>query len=111
MKLLLTGATGFVGKQIYQRLALQGHELIILARNAVTAKRQVASPHQSIEWSIEKQEIGSENLRLLRNVDAVISLAGEPIAAHRWNSSVKKKIYDSRVRGTQALIELLKRSG
>src|SRR5262249_4500210 len=57
-----------------------------------------------IGWNLEAKYIDAAGLE---NLDAVVHLAGEPIASGRWTTSKKARIRDSRVRGTHLLSEAL----
>ena len=105
MNILLTGATGFIGKSLCLTLAEEGHHLTVLTRDPKSAQYTIPAPHQSVVWPTD-QALSENDLKLLRQTDAVIYLAGESIAGSRWNKAVKKRIYDSRVKGTQDLIQL-----
>jgi uncharacterized protein (TIGR01777 family) len=108
MKVLLTGATGFVGKQLCKALALQGHELVVLTRSAA-AKSSIPAPHTAIECADISDLSNVHDTSFLEGLDAVIHLAGESIVGKRWSATFKEKIHKSRVQGTQSLIELLGR--
>ena len=80
MKILITGATGFVGKQLVKSLA--AHQLIILTRNVNDAKNILSSHHEYWQTLADKTH--------LNGIDAVINLAGEPIVNKRWTNKQKK---------------------
>ncbi|MEO5970207.1 MAG: TIGR01777 family oxidoreductase, partial [Bdellovibrionia bacterium] len=111
MKVLLTGATGFVGKQLGKTLALEGHELIVVTRNKAEAKYSIPAPHIAIEWKDVRDPARMLDKSLLKNLDAVIHLAGESIVSKRWTPAFKKKIRDSRIEGTKSLITFLENLG
>ena len=69
MKILITGATGFVGRRLVK--SLSEHQLIILTRNINNAKNNLGSHHQYWQTLTDKSD--------LNDIDAVINLAGEPI--------------------------------
>ena len=103
MKIAIAGATGFVGSRLVERLQTQGHEILILTRNPQQAssrfpQAQVVgyNPIASGEWQ-----------QSISGCDAVINLAGEPIAEKRWTSAQKQTILDSRQIGTQKIVEAI----
>lgn len=100
MKILITGATGLVGKKLGLELTRLGHEIIIVSRDANKAKAICPFPCSIIEGDLVQSTIHSE---LLNSVDAVINLMGEPIARGRWTSEKKQKLYESRVTATRNL--------
>jgi len=94
MNILVTGASGLVGRAASVALAAGGHRVIPLRRGAGGA---------GPTWQPEKCEI---NLAPAGPIDAVLHLAGEGIA-QRWTAAVKRRIRDSRVQGTRLLCEAL----
>lgn len=95
MRALVTGATGFVGGRLLQRLESPA----ILTRDP--ARALIQTPHaRPFHWDARS----APPVEAFENVDVVIHLAGEPVAAGRWNSAKKQRIRDSRVLGTQAIV-------
>ena len=107
MKILITGATGFVGKAVCEALGKEGHELVAVTRDPIRARSLIPAPHQAIQWDFSDAKTPSD-LSALQNIDAVIHLAGESILGQRWTSKFKKQLYESRVNPTRNLISLLK---
>lgn len=105
MKVLVTGATGLIGKTLCRLLVREGHELVVLSRQP--AKAQVAPNVRAWRWQAETEAPPDE---VWAGVDAVIHLAGEPVAGSRWTEAQKRRIRDSRVLGTRNLIEGMKRA-
>lgn len=98
MKILISGSTGLIGKHLRRSLESLGHSVHALVRDK---KKQGES---DVFWDplhglIDKQA--------LEGFDAVINLAGENIVSGRWNEAKKKKILESRVKGTKLLSETL----
>ncbi|QQR80723.1 MAG: TIGR01777 family protein [Deltaproteobacteria bacterium] len=104
MKILLTGATGFVGKELGKALALRGHSLNVITRDVQKAKSLLPFPAEYFECDLNKDDLPQESLQ---GVEAVIHLAGEPIAAKRWSSSQKKKILESRIFSTKKIAQVI----
>lgn len=92
MRILITGATGLIGQALLQRWQTQ-HQLLAVSRRP----QQAASRHPGVSWFASLDEIDFNQL------DAVVNLAGEPIAAGRWSDSRKKRICDSRWQLTEQL--------
>lgn len=94
MRILLSGATGLIGGALRPFLTCAGHTVVALTR----------SPKQAGEIGWEPAT-GKLDATALEGFDAVIHLAGESIAAGRWNPARKARIVSSRVDGTRLLAE------
>jgi uncharacterized protein (TIGR01777 family) len=103
MKVAITGATGFVGRRLVERLQEQGHQPLILTRNPAAAQR--AFPTLEI-IAYTPTESGSWQ-QAIAGCDAVVNLAGEPIAESRWTPKQKQEILNSRQLGTQKIVEAI----
>lgn len=106
MKIALTGATGFVGSRLVQQLTLQGHQTVIFTRDAVKTRQvfpEIDYPNLQI-IPYDSTRSGSWQ-NALSGCDAVINLAGTPLAEKRWTPSRKKEILESRELTTQKLVE------
>jgi uncharacterized protein (TIGR01777 family) len=99
MRVTMTGATGLVGKRLTQALTDRGDEVTVLSRNAEKAKAALGV--EAVAW--EDPESEPAPAAALAGRDAVIHLAGEPVA-QRWSKDVKERIRSSRVEGTRNLI-------
>ena len=105
MRILITGATGLISKKLMIDLLKKGHTVIGVGRDK--SKIIELPSKQTYSWdALKDQEFPQA---ALKNCDAVIHLAGEPIAAQRWNDQVKKSILDSRVIGTKQIVSALKK--
>lgn len=98
MKIALTGATGFVGTRLVARLLAAGHQLHALGRSRPSDTRV-----SHFWWDAMKEEPLDASLE---GMDAVINLAGEPVA-QRWNSDIKRRIRESRALGTRNLVSAI----
>lgn len=101
MHILLTGATGLIGSELFKRLTSLGHELFVLTRDPASAQRKLGERATFIQWK-------SDEVPKLPAVQAAIHLAGEPIVGKRWTAKQVQKIRDSRVLGTKNLVEAFK---
>lgn len=101
MKILITGATGFIGGYLAKAFVVSRDEVFIVTRNLRLAGRV---------FPFVKNFIGWDNLDYLKNIkiDAVINLAGMNLDEKRWNDDVKKQLYNSRINSTRKLAELMK---
>src|SRR6266404_3311061 len=93
MKVVVTGATGLVGKALLQRLQKEGHETVALSRPAWDGEKDVAPASA------------------LRGCAAVIHLAGENVATKRWTVDRKKHLIGSRVKSALSLKVGLEQAG
>lgn len=98
MKVAISGATGLLGTALRSSLTGDGHEVIALSRRASLP------PLETITWDVVN---GRFDASALEGVDAVVHLAGEPVA-QRWNEARKKAIRQSRIGSTRLLIEGLR---
>ena len=94
-RVLITGATGMIGKKLVPALIEKGYEVSMLSRNA----RPLPNTRVFL-WNVENQTIDSG---CFDGVSAIIHLAGENIASKRWTAKRKQQILDSRVNSTQLL--------
>jgi uncharacterized protein len=103
MKIAIAGATGFVGSRLVEQLQAQGDLVVILTRNPQQASKRFPqaeivgyNPLKSGEWQDS-----------ISGCDAVINLAGEPIAEKRWTPPQKRIMMESRQVGTQKIVEAI----
>jgi hypothetical protein len=93
MKVVVTGASGFIGAPLVEHLRARGDEVVTLSRGG-GADVELQGP-----WMDQ-----------LDGADGVIHLAGEPLGAHRWDARVKQLIRDSRVEGTRNVVLAIERA-
>lgn len=103
MKITVTGATGFIGRALVERLIAAKHQVTSLAR-----RPSVAAPTGLRVEHFDAHEPAREGL--LRGAEVVIHLAGAPIA-ERWTDAHKAAILSSRVEGTRAIAKAAAESG
>src|SRR6266550_1994303 len=97
MKILISGSHGLVGTALIKSLEPECHEIFRLVRRAPESRSE-------IEWSPDRYSIA---LARIEGFDAVVHLAGESIAEGRWSDEKKKRIRESRVKGTKLLGDAL----
>jgi uncharacterized protein (TIGR01777 family) len=97
----VTGATGLIGTALVERLRSSGH----------TVRRLLHSPRDAgpgdVVWDPAR---GALAPHALEGADAIVHLAGEPIA-HRWTEARRRAIRESRVRGTEQLVQAVRALG
>jgi len=101
MHVLVTGGTGFIGKALCAELHRRGHEISVLVRN----------PVQATVWLPPGTRVITELSALREEVpDAIINLAGENLAARRWDAARKRALIDSRTDVTRSLVDYMRDS-
>jgi uncharacterized protein (TIGR01777 family) len=104
MKILITGASGLVGKALGQELKRAGHTVCRLVRPG-TVDTGTDSGGFDVKWDPATRELGGAAV----GADAVVNLAGAPVADKRWSDDRKKLLRSSRVDSTRALVGSLER--
>jgi hypothetical protein len=97
---LITGATGFIGAQLTKALVQAGHEVTVLARDVRRASA-LAAP---ITIVTDLAKLSSST-----KFDAIVNLAGEPIANGLWTRRKRYRIAASRLRTTRQVVDLIAR--
>ena len=107
MRILLIGATGFIGRHLFDKLLERGHQLYVFTRNEKRARSILHGDAQFVQWKSNEHIVMQE---YAHKVDAVVNLGGENLAARRWNADQKRKILSSRVSIGKAISFALNRS-
>jgi len=94
MRVLVSGATGFLGSQLVPGLRARGHEVHSVGRHGADHDWSLASLERGVAWC-----------------EGIVSLAGEPILGRRWNPAVKQQLWSSRFETTRALAQSAARHG
>jgi len=98
MNILVTGSTGMIGSALIEDLKSNGHRITRLVRSPLP------SNEPAVQWN---PDTGSLNASEIEGCEAAVHLAGESIAGGRWTAEKKKRIRDSRIKGTRLLSETL----
>jgi uncharacterized protein len=104
MNIVVAGGTGFIGGTLCRSLVGEGHRVSILTRRPGQVSRQTDVRLNSMSWNA--QDTGPWE-QVLEGADAVINLAGAPIADARWTDARKQLITDSRVLTTRLLVRAM----
>ena len=102
-RVTITGATGLIGPQLVSALREDGWQVTVLSRYPQRAREKLGDV-EAFAWDLISEPAPAE---ALSGRDAVVHLAGEPVA-QRWSAETKKAIRESRVLGTSNLIEGLR---
>ena len=104
MRILVTGATGFIGKRLCEVLHRRGHSVVALVRNPEKAHSALYGRARVVGWNPrDPKGMWAEEVA---QVDGIVNLAGEPVMG-RWTEAHKKEIYDSRILATRALVDAI----
>ena len=101
MNIVVTGGTGFIGRALVEELARAGHDIVVLSRRPHSA----AQPQvRYVEW--DARSVGPWQ-QAVAAADAVVNLAGEPIAEGRWTTARKRILVESRILATRLLVDAI----
>lgn len=100
MRIVISGALGFIGRALVKAVEDQGHDVVRLVRRAPERPNEVA-------WNPDRGEIDA---RGLADSHAIVHLAGENIAG-RWTRAKMDRIRESRAKGTRLLSQSMGRVG
>lgn len=101
MNIVVTGGTGFIGHALVEELARAGHDVVVLSRRPHSAAQ---SQVRYVEW--DARSVGSWQ-EAVAEADAVVNLAGEPIAEGRWTTARKRMLVESRILATRLLVDAI----
>lgn len=99
MNITITGGTGFIGRRLVARLLAEGHSVHLLGRSA---------PPGGVRFTAWDPEAGEPPQESLAGADALVYLAGAPVA-QRWTREARRKIRASRIEGTRLLMAAVSR--
>lgn len=100
MRILVSGASGMVGRELIVALTYDGHQVVQLVRRPANPEARTSE----FSWDPEH---GAFDSRMLGHIDAAVHLGGVPIAGGRWSAERKLLIRESRVRSTRLLSQAL----
>jgi uncharacterized protein (TIGR01777 family) len=103
-KIIITGATGSIGRKLVKELTARGDEVIVFTRNPDKAKDNLPGAYKYVKWDYNKPEEWEKHLS---GKDTVVHLAGANLGAKRWSKDYKKLVYESRILSTRKLVEAI----
>jgi uncharacterized protein (TIGR01777 family) len=105
MRVILTGATGLIGRKLFAALRERGYEVVVFSRSPERARAALPAAAAYVAWSPAE---GGPWAAAVDGARAIIPLAGAPLAegllGQRWTPEVKAAIRDSRVVGTRGIV-------
>ncbi|MCH8039967.1 MAG: TIGR01777 family protein [Nitrospinae bacterium] len=104
MNITVIGGSGFIGRSLCQFLVQEGHQVTVLSRNPEKARTRLGASIPVIKWN--PLPLGTLE-KVFADTDAIINLAGEPIADARWTKNRKGVLHDSRVGTTRLVVNAL----
>jgi len=99
-RILITGATGFIGRRLTEALASAGHDVTVLTRDPMRAAT-LRAPFRLVT--------GLDQIASDAAIDAIVNLAGEPAADWWWTRAKRRRILGSRLRMTRHVVRLIAR--
>ncbi|HEY6367573.1 MAG TPA: TIGR01777 family oxidoreductase [Candidatus Binatia bacterium] len=102
MKLVIAGASGFIGSALVQRLSQRSDSLKLLSRKPRSPARA-----GNAEWLVWEPGVPGGWEESIDGADGVVNLAGEGIAEKRWTEWQKELIRSSRIDSTRALVQAI----
>lgn len=100
MRVLVSGATGFLGRHLIQELLSDGYRISVVTRNPGNAAKTLPGSIELIHWD-------QLTFQKFQQIDAIVNLAGESIGNRRWTASVKQEIMNSRINATRLLVKAI----
>lgn len=99
---MISGGTGFIGRQLVELLLAKGHYVGVYSRNPGKATRNAVATYL---WDPLGPAPSDDSIN---GMDAVLHLAGETVA-QRWDAASKERIRASRVEGTRRIVDVISR--
>ncbi len=106
-RVVITGATGLIGRRIVQILEEKGVQVAVLVRDVKKAAAMLGDTVTPVYWDFDRPEAG-EWRAALQGAQGVIHLAGTPLFDRRWTASFKRQMEQSRVQSTRQLVEAIR---
>ncbi|HWQ13338.1 MAG TPA: TIGR01777 family oxidoreductase [Roseiflexaceae bacterium] len=103
-RVVVTGATGHIGRPLCRRLRERGYSVVVFSRNPAAARRSVPGAAEYVAWRPEEQGAWAA---AVDGAHAVIHLAAASLFERRWSAAYKREIVESRRLGTRGLVRAM----
>ena len=103
MRVLVTGGTGFIGRALIAALRRRGDAVAVLVRSADQARGRLGADYQLIATSVSDDVLRDA----VSHADAIVNLSGAPVLPHRWSTSRKAVLVNSRIGLTTRLVSAI----
>jgi uncharacterized protein (TIGR01777 family) len=107
MRIIITGGSGLIGRELTATLSYAEHEVIVLSRNP-DGVQDLPLKAKAVQWDGRTPDGCGP---LVDGADAIVNLAGANIAGARWTPERKKRLRDSRLEAGQAVVEAVRAAG
>lgn len=103
-RIVVTGATGLIGRPLCAALAARGYQVVVFSRDLQKARTAVPNAADYVAWTPEEDGPWKT---AVEEVWGVVHLAGAPVFGRRWSRRYKARIRDSRVIGTRGIVNAM----
>jgi uncharacterized protein (TIGR01777 family) len=110
MRVFLTGASGLIGGRLAEGLLHDGHQVCAISRRPRSGTKETGGEAGAIEWVVGDVGLPGAWSDALEGCDAVVHLAGEPVASGRWTKARKRRLISSRVESSRLMVAALARA-
>lgn len=107
MRVIISGATGFIGKALCRELHANGDEVIALTRNVEKGRETLGESAVCVEWDA-RTPAGWQSY--LEGAKAIVNLAGANVGERRWSEEYKQEILQSRLAAGKAVSEAIRQA-
>ena len=104
LKIVIAGATGFIGQKLTSRLLDSQTYVVVLTRKPASGRTTKHARLSYGQWDGKTQGDWTEHID---GADAVVNLSGQSVASRRWSKTRKQQLYSSRIDSTNALVEAI----
>ena len=104
MRVIVTGATGFIGGALVRALLARGDTPVALTRNVEKARKRLPPGVEAVQW--DARDEGSW-MEVFNSADGIVNLAGEPAFTKPWTARQKQRIRQSRIDVTEAVVNAI----